>query len=203
MKQLGALTLVGGLSLLVSTALFAADSPAGTNWFGGPIYSGEPDLHATAALVKAGGGPHHFKFSTALVSMLGKKTVNGEVAKLTKQYGTKDVNDFLNGMTFAVDDSLKRAAEASVKLPSAPANLKGHKLANALVAAGTAPDGSWWSGYLFDKTLSHKIHNEVMADIDQKYSRAYDENIHKILNQAMYDVARALGHSNVQLASLH
>lgn len=53
------------------------------------------------------------------------------------------------------------------------------------------------------KTLSHKIHNEVMADIDQKHSHAYDENVHKILNRAMYDVAQALGDKNVQLAPLH
>lgn len=184
----------------MAVPLFAS---AQTNWFGGPIYNGQPALPVTAALVKAGGGPQHFEFSQALVSMLGKKTVNAEVAKLTKQYGQKDVTDFLNGMTFAVHDALARATGAGVKLPAAPRNLKGHKLASTLVKAGTAPDGMWWSGYLFDKALSHKIHNEVIADIDQKYSHAYDENVHKILNQAMYDVANALGHKNVQLASLH
>jgi hypothetical protein len=199
MKTLGVFTALAGLGLLASSSVFAA----GTNYFGGPVYSGSPDLQATAALVKAGGGPHDFKFSTALVSMLGKKTVNAEVAKLTKQYGKKNVDEFLSGATFVVNDALKRATEAGVKLPPAPANLKGHKLASALVTAGTAPDGVFWSGYLLDKTLSHKIHNEVMADIDQKYSPAYDENAHKILNQAMYDVAHALGHNNVKLASLH
>lgn len=203
MKTLGAFTLITSLSLLASGTIFAADNSATTNWFGGPVYNGEPDLQVTAALVKAGGGPHHFEFSTALVSMLGKKTVNQEVAKLTKQYGKKDVAGFLNGMTFAVDDALKCATEAGVKLPPAPVNLKGDKLASALVKAGSAPDCEWWSGYLLDKALSHKIHNEVMADIDQKYGHAYDENVHKILNQAMYDVAHALGHNNVQLASLH
>ena len=75
--------------------------------------------------MKAGGGASDFSFSKALVSMLGKKTVNAEVAKLTKQYGKKDVDDFINGMTFAVNDGLKRATEAGVKLPAAPADLKG------------------------------------------------------------------------------
>ena len=192
-----------GLGMLTAaTIAVGAQGNTAMNWFGGPVYDGEPDLQVTAALVEAGGGAQQFDFSKALVSMLGEKTVNAEVAKLKGQYGEKNVTDFVNGMTFAVDASLKRATEAGVKLPAAPADLKGHKLANALVKNGTAPDGTWWSGYLFDTLLSHKIHNEVMADIDQKYSHSYDENVHKILNQAMYDVAHALGHKHVKLASL-
>ena len=173
------------------------------NWFGGETYNGAPALTVTAALVKAGGGASDFSFSKALVSMLGEKTVNGEVAKLTKQYGKKDVDDFINGMTFAVNDGLKRATAAGVKLPAAPADLKGVKLAKTLVNAGTTSDGTWWAGFLFDKALSHKIHVEVMQDIDAKYSHASDENTHKILNQAMYDVAQALKVKGVKLASLH
>lgn len=203
MKRMKAFAVAAGLSLMASVTLFAADNAGALNMFGGPVYNGQPDLQATAALVEAGGGPNHFEFSTALVSMLGEKTVNAEVAKLTKQYGKKNVTDFLNGMTFAVKDSLKRATEAGVKLPAAPADLKGAKLASALVAAGTAPDGVWWSGYLFDKALSHKIHNQVMADIDQTHGIPYDKNIHRLLNQAMFDVAQALGHKEAKLATLH
>jgi len=173
------------------------------NWFGGPTYNGAPALEATAALVKAGGGASNFSFSTALVSMLGEKTVNAEVAKLTKQYGEKNVTNFINGMTFAVNAGLKRATAAGVKLPAAPADLKGAKLAEALVKAGIAPDGVWWSGYLFDVALSHDIHVQVMQDIDAKFGHGADENTHKILNQAMYDVAQALKVPNVKLASLH
>ncbi|HET7663092.1 MAG TPA: hypothetical protein VFK31_05575 [Rhodanobacteraceae bacterium] len=173
------------------------------NWFGGPIYTGAPALGATAALVKAGGGAENFKFSTALVSMLGQKTVQAEVAKLNKQYGEEAVNNFLHGMTFAIKDGLKRATEAGVTLPAAPAGLKGAKLAKALVGAGTAPDGTFWSGYLFDHAISHKLHNLVMADIDAKFGHGADQNTHKILNQAMYDVAQALGEHKVKLASLH
>jgi hypothetical protein len=113
------------------------------------------------------------------------------------------VNDFINGMTFAVNDGLKRATEAGVTLPAAPADLKGVKLARTLVQAGITKDGTFWSGYLFDKALSHPIHVRVMADIDAKYGHAADQNTHKILNQAMYDVAQALGDKDVKLASLH
>ena len=173
------------------------------NWFGGPTYSGAPALTVTAALVKAGGGASDFSFSKALVSMLGEKTVKAEVAKLNKQYGEKNVTDFINGMTFAVNDGLKRATAAGVKLPAAPADLKGAKLAETLVTAGTTADGTWWSGYLFDKALSHDIHVQVMQDIDAKSGHAADENTHKILNQAMFDVAQALKVKGVKLASLH
>lgn len=173
------------------------------NWFGGETYLGAPALDVTAALVKAGGGADNFSFSTALVSMLGEKTVNAEVAKLTRQYGHENVTNFINGMTFAVNDGLKRATEAGVTLPAAPADLNGAKLASTLVSAGTAADGSWWSGLLFDKALSHDIHVKVMQDIDAKYGHGADENTHKILNQAMYDVAQALKAKNVKLASLH
>ena len=193
-----------------SSAIAAENAPQAApahamamNWFGGPVYDGAPALAATAALVQAGGGAEHFSFAQALVAMLGEKTVNAEVAKLTKQYGKKDVDGFLNGMTFAITDGLKRATEAGVKLPDAPADLKGVKLARTLVQAGTAPDGTFWAGYLFDKAISHKLHNQVMVDIDVKYGHGADQNTHKILNQAMYDVAHALGDTHVKLASLH
>lgn len=135
--------------------------------------------------------------------MLGEKTVNGEVAKLNEQYGKADVDKFLDGMTFAVKDGVKRATEQGIKLPEAPADLTGAALAKALVQAGTAPDGTFWSGYMFDKTLGHALHNAVMADIDATSSHSADENTHKILNQAMYDVAQALGETSVKLAPLH
>lgn len=203
------LVLVAALGLGFSGVTMAAtqapqtSSPHAMNWFGGPVYDGEPALAATAALVAAGGGAENFTFDKALVSMLGEKTVNAEVAKLTKQYGEKSVNNFIGGMTFAVNDSLKRATEAGVKLPVAPADLKGVKLAQTLVDAGTAPGNTFWSGYMFDKALSHTIHNQVMADIDVKFGHGADENTHKILNQAMYDVAHALGQKQVKLAALH
>lgn len=196
--------LATSLAILISGAAFAQSDNAGaTNWFGGPVYDGPPALEVTAALVRAGGGAEDFTFSQALISMLGEDTVLAEVAKLNKQYGEEDVIAFVTGMTFAVKDGLKRATDAGVELPAAPTDLKGTKLAKTLVQAGTVDDGTWWSGYLFDKALSHKLHNQVMADIDAKYGRAADENTHKILNQAMYDVAQALDQKDVELAPLH
>ncbi len=212
-KHLYKLAVLGAAIALISGAAFAqnhASDPApaaqagsGTNMFGGPIYSGAPALTVTAALVKAGGGAENFSFAKALVSMLGEKTVNEEVAKLTKQYGKDEVHTFITGMDYAVKDGLKRATEAGVTLPAAPADLHGVALARTLVTAGTTPDGAWWSGYLFDHALSHNLHNQVMEDINANVSTQADMTTHKVLNQAMYDVAHALGHKHVKLATLH
>lgn len=199
-----AMTMFGGTALAnngAGTTPAAAGSV--TNMFGGPIYDGKPALAVTAALVKAGGGAQDFSFSRALVSMLGKKTVNAEVAKLQKQYGKDEVATFITGMDYAVKDGLKQATEAGIKLPAAPANLHGLALAHTLVTAGTSSDGVWWSGYLFDHALSHGLHNKVMDDINNQVSAHADMTTHRILNQAMYDVAHALGQNHVKLASLH
>ena len=193
-------TEVAGAPAPASTAAAAA---TGMNWFGGPIYNGEPALAATAALIKAGGGADNFSFQAALVSMLGEKTVNAEVAKLTKQYGAEEVKGFVDGMTFAVKSAVKHVTAEGITLPEAPADLHGAELAKALVQAGTAPDDTFWAGYMFDKALSNKIHVLVMADIDQAVGHKADENTHKILNQAMYDVAQALNMKDVKLAPLH
>jgi hypothetical protein len=195
-----------GTTTAATTAAAAtadASQQAESNMFGGPIYDGEPNLAATAALIDAGGGADNFSFQAALVSMLGEETVNAEVAKLTKQYSAADVKGFIDGMDFAVNDAIKLVTDAGVTLPPAPAELKGADLAKALVQAGTAPDGTFWSGYLFDKALSHDIHNQVMADIDASVGMDADQLTHKILNQAMFDVAQALGMTDVQLAALH
>ncbi|MGH8283034.1 MAG: hypothetical protein ACRESE_04230 [Gammaproteobacteria bacterium] len=205
------LATIGAVAMLMAGGAFAqnwsnstaAQAASGTNMFGGPIYSGAPALSVTAALVKAGGGAENFSFPKALVSMLGEKTVNAEVAKLQKQYGKQEVHTFITGMTYAVKDGLKRATEAGVKLPAAPADLHGVALARTLVTAGTTSNGTWWAGYLFDHALSHNLHNRVMEDINANVSTQADMTTHKILNQAMFDVAHALGHTHVKLASLH
>jgi hypothetical protein len=173
------------------------------NMYGGQAYLGKPALAATSALLKAGGGEANFSFAKALNSMLGEKTVKAEVAKLTKQYGEKDVNDWINGSDVAVGLALKHMSAAGFKLPAAPADLHGIALAKALVKAGTAPDGTFWAGHLYDVAFSHKVHNEVMDDINARQGSAYDGNVHRMTNQAMYDVAQALGMKDVKLAAFH
>jgi hypothetical protein len=173
--------------------------------FGGPVYTGAPALNVTAALVMAGGGPAKFSTATALTAMVGAATVKAEVAKLTKQYGAADVATWLKTFDFAVADSLKVATAAGVKLPAADPKMTGALLAKTLVTAGTAKDGTFQIELLLDKAVSHKIHVQVMNDIDKApgLGKKADLVYHTISNQAFYDVAQALGAKSVMLAPLH
>lgn len=172
------------------------------NMFGGDVYHGEPALDVTVALIQAGGGTENFSFATALVHMLGEETVTAEVAKLTEQYGEDEVKTFLTGVDAAVNYAIKRVTDMNIELPQ-PADLSGTELAATLVKAGTTSDGTFWSGYLLDKALSNDLHNMVMADINANEGYEADKISHKILNQAMYDVAQALGMKDVKLADFH
>jgi len=170
--------------------------------YAGPVYDGKPALPVTAALVTAGGGPENFSIATALTSMLGKDAVGAEVAKLTKQYGEDKVKSWITVFDFAVKDSLKISTEKGIALPK-PAPLTGTKLAKTLVMAGQDKDGTFYVEYLLDKAVSHGIHVQVMDDIDAKYGPEADSDYHKITNQAMYDVAQALGEKKVKLSDFH
>jgi hypothetical protein len=174
------------------------------NRYGGPSYDGQPALAATAALVKAGGGPEKFSIVVALTEMVGAPLADAEVAKLTKQYGKAAIGQWVTGFNFSVEDALRLATKAGVTLPEAPQDLQGKTLAVALVTAGVDPrTGVFWAGLLYDNAVSHKIHDLVMDDIDAKYGQATDMTVHRITNQAMYDLAHALGHDSVKLAALH
>lgn len=171
--------------------------------YGGPVYNGPPALAATASLVAAGGGPQDYSTAKALTAMVGSKLVNAEVGKLSKQYGTAATEQWLKTFDFAVDDSLKIATSEGVKLP--PPALEGKALAKALVGAGATKDGTFEIEFLLDKAVSHKIHVQVMNDIDKTegLGKLADLKYHLISNQAFYDVAQALGDKTVKLSSIH
>lgn len=186
----------------MSDSSSSSQSMRKSNRFGGPVYNGKPALPVTVALVKAGGGASDFSLVTALNNMLGKKTVKSEVGKLTKQYGKDRVHNWVKVMDFYINDTLKIVNKKGIKLP-APADLSGTDLAKALVKAGTASDGTFWAGDLFDHAVSHPIHVQLMNDADSMYNGQQDGNAHAITNQAFYDVAQALGMNNVKLAPYH
>ncbi|MGH8280098.1 MAG: hypothetical protein ACRETQ_11135 [Gammaproteobacteria bacterium] len=67
------------------------------------------------------------------------------------------MGEWVSGIDFAVNDTLKIVREKHIQLP-APAQLSGVELAKTLVNAGTAPNDTFWAGLLFDHALSHGIH---------------------------------------------
>lgn len=186
----------------LSSGMHTGDMMSKQNRFGGPVYLGKPALPVTVALVQAGGGAGNFSLVTALNYMLGHETVKAEVAKLTQQYGADRVHNWITGINFYIHDTLQIVQAKGMTLPP-PADLSGTELAKALVKAGTASDGTFWAGRLFDVAVSHPIHIQLMNDADAKYGAKVDATAHLITNQAFYDVAQALGMNNVRLAPFH
>lgn len=197
------LTAVAVAGLLCGTSAFADNmgmSGGPMSRYGGPVWTGAPALNVTASLVSAGGGAGNFSIATALTSMVGPDLVTGEVTKLTKQYGKEKVDSWITVFNFAVDDALDKATAAGVTLPSP--DLSGKQLAATLVTAGLDKHGVFYTEYLLDKAVTHNIHMAVMDDIDSKYGPNADTSYHAITNQAMVDLAHALG-AKAKLAKLH
>ncbi|MDQ2731940.1 MAG: hypothetical protein M3Y56_09795 [Armatimonadota bacterium] len=169
--------------------------------FGGPVYTGDPMLKLTSSLVAAGGGGDNFSTARALSVMVGDTLLTQEVDKLTKQYGKQQIDTWLSVFDFVVIDGLKEATAAGVQLPDSTQT--GMQLATALVGQGVGPQDTFYTELLLDKLVSHGIHMKVMEDIDAQYSPAADADYHRITNQAMFDLAQALGARSVKLARFH
>lgn len=157
------------------------------------VYSGAPELPLTLSMIVAGGGPAHFKAQTLVGTLAGAKA-NAEVAKLTKQFGSKNVDSFLTVFDFVVADSLKIVTAKKIALPKTPSPdpHDGKALSAALYTAGVA-DGRYNVEIMLDKLVSHPIHVQVMDDIDAKYGRNADANYHVVLTQAVLDLKAAYG----------
>jgi hypothetical protein len=198
-----AVALIAALGALLAAPSLSSASmmSSGTDRYGGPSYLGTPDLAATAEFVQDGGGAAHFSVVRALDALVGPALVRKEVTKLTAQYGKSSVMQWVKTWDFAVPDAVRAATKAGVTFP-APANLPGKELAAALVKAGST-SGTFWTGDMLDHIISNKVHNQVMDDIDAAQGQKADARYHRITNQAMYDLAHALGANSVRLAPLH
>lgn len=171
------------------------------NRFGGPVYKGAPALAVTAALVEVGGGAENFSIAKALTAIGGAELVKAEVEKLTKQYGAEKVQSWIMVFDFAVKDAVRMAMEAGIKLPQG--KLMGKKLAATLVTAGLDKSNTFNTCSMLDKAISHNLHVSAMESIDKKFGAEANANYHAITNQAMYDLAQALGMKKVRLSELH
>jgi hypothetical protein len=189
------------IALAACAALASAQHQMDMSRYGGPVYSGAPALTVTASLVQAGGGAKHFSAAKALNSIAGPKLAKAEIGKLSKQYGAKRIGTWVKVFDFAVKDALRIATAAKVKLPKG--NLKGAALGATLIGAGLDKDNTFYVEYMLDKALSHGIHVQVMNDIDKKFGVEADMDYHRITNQAMVDLAHALGKKDVKLPELH
>jgi hypothetical protein len=155
------------------------------------VYTGSPALPVTLSMIEAGGGPANFD-TVSLLKKLTGSLFDAELAKLTKQYGGAQVNQFVKTFEFVVSDSLRIVKQKGIALPSTPNPdpNNGPALARALWGAGQSGEG-FNVEVMLDRAVSHPIHLQVMKDIDAKYGLADDAQYHAILTTAMKDLAAA------------
>lgn len=187
------------LSLVVAGSA-AADMDMMQSRYGGPVYSGAPELHVTASILKLS-GPGPFSVVRALNKLVSPSITQKEVTRLTKQYSKERVGRFVQIFDFAVNDAVGMAMKAGVKVPAA--DLSGDTLSRKLVTMGMAKDGTFYTEFYLDKLLSHKIHMAVMDDIDKKFGLSADKDYHRIANQAYYDMGLLYKVPGIKLAKLH
>ncbi len=194
MKSFSKLAVLAAALVTLGTATLPALAGAPHARFSdAPSYMGQPSLPVTLSLVVAGGGPGKFETTKLLALLAGDKT-SAEVAKLTKEYGKKNVVSFLTVFNYVIDDALNIATEKHVALPPVPnpSPLNGKALAAALYNLGVV-DGGFDVEYMLDGLVSHPIHVQVMNDIDVKYGRHADANYHQVLQTAMTDLKGVYG----------
>lgn len=192
------------ISVLVSTPVAARSHRAAENEFGGPVYAGPPDLVTTGSFISAGGGPAVYSTRTALSAIVGPQLIDPELQTLRKQYGEAAVTSWFRTFDFAIRSAADQAAAAGMTFPLASPTHTGKALFAALLQDGTDAGGTFWTGTMLDKLVSHSIHVQTMTNIDASLGADADANYHKITNQFMYDVAVQLGLGDtVKLAPDH
>jgi hypothetical protein len=178
--------------------------PQESGKFGGGIHDGAASLDLTAALVQAGGGPEKFSMQAALVEMLGQASADEELARLRGRYGARAVQEWLKISTWLMEQGLVQLRNVGTELPSPSDDLSGAKLAAALADAGIAPDdGTFWSGYWYDRLFSHGINKVLEEDLDRHYGERRAHSVYTVNNQAMSDISQHVHTSNSSLAKLH
>jgi hypothetical protein len=181
--------------------LAAAPSSPPASRYGGPVYLGSPTASVTAELYHVGGEAGGFSSIRALNAMAGEPAVTAEFAKLRGQYGGAAIDAFVKTFDYAINDGWTRAGQKNVTF-GAPATLPGNTLAVALITAGSADDGTFWTDLMLDKLLTHGVHVQVMEDVDSRYGADADAQTHRIANQLFFDLSQTL-RANAKLAPLH
>jgi hypothetical protein len=169
--------------------------------YGGPVYLGSPTAGVTAELYHVGGEAGGFSSIRALNAMAGEPAITAEFAKLRGQYGGATIDQFVKTFDYAINDGWTVAGEKNVTF-GAPATLSDTMLAVALITNGSADDGTFWSGLMLDKLLTHGVHAQVMTDVDTRYGELADAQMHRISNQLFFDLSQTLN-ANAKLASFH
>jgi len=169
--------------------------------YGGGVYMGPPRLDVTSSLILAGGGVENFRIERALRSTEGDTWTNDELDSLRDTYGREKVRNWGRAFDMSVKDAARRATNAGLTLPLP--DMKGRRLAMALVNAGIDEDHRFTCETFMDRTLSHGVHEQVMDDVDKQFGSDADGDSHQITNRLFYDLAMHLGMQQIKLADFH
>ena len=169
--------------------------------YGGGVYLGSPRLDVTSSLILAGGGIENFSIQRALRSTEGDDWTNDELQRLRDMYGREHVRVWERAFDFTIADAARRATDDGLTLPLP--DMKGRRLAMALVNAGIDEDHRFAAETLWDRAISHEVHQQVMDDIDRQYGADGNGDFHQITNRMFYDLAMHLNMQQIKLAWFH
>jgi hypothetical protein len=180
--------LVLGVLLALVAGVAVADAPR-ARFSDALSYTGPAKLQLCLALVEAGGGPKTFSTLT-LLRALAADSAAAESAKLSKQYGSDVVKQFVGVFDFVMNDSMRLMSGTHVTMPQAPSPSPkdGKAVSAALYKAGLDTNGRFDVEYMLDNLDSHPLHVIAMDDIDSKFGRKADALYHVVLTQLVLDL---------------
>jgi hypothetical protein len=178
---------------LALCALLAPNIPASAQ--AGPSLQ----LPVTTAIIAAGGGAGAGSFSSirALGHIIGSENLQTELRTLRDRYGSDNVDNFVQALDFSFIDGWQRAGQHDVKMPP-PSSDSGIALALDIIRAGTGTDHVFRMSTMMDALWSPRVSSQIQADIAARYGSDTAGNFQRIGDQFFYDVAQALGKSELR-----
>jgi hypothetical protein len=159
-------------------------------------------VNVTAAFYAAGGGPGGFSIVRATKRMIGEDQLQSEMQQLASEYGQENADLFPHLFDYAINDAWVRAGKDNVMIPPFGSH-EGRALAIDLIRDGTAPDGTFRTGYLLDHTLTAKVRAQVIGDMISRYGIEQTTTFDRMANQFFFDMSQTLGGNTVSLAPNH
>ena len=163
-----------------------ADTSAPAAVASAPVYNGAPDVNVTAAFYSAGGGSGGY----------GSWRNAGE-----RTFGEDNADLFPHMFDYAINVAWTHAGKDNVVVPPFGSH-EGQALARDLIHDGTAPDGTFWTGYMMDHTLTAKVHAQVNRDLVSKFGADDAAVFDRMSNQFFFDISQVLD-TKVALAPNH
>jgi hypothetical protein len=191
---------VNRFSVVITAALalgLSSIAPASAQLSSSANYMGRPDPGLALALVQAGGGAGNFTGFTLVQTLTGEMT-QAERATLNERYGAKNVDVFVDSLTFVVNDALVQMKRSGMRPARRPNPDTGDPavLSAALYKDGTPPGMRQFApGYLLARLFSPSISARAIANLDANpnFGPGADRDFQTIFTQFMNDLKSGYG----------